>query len=66
MAGVRLGPYHRVLEVQQEFSSLFACIWAGGFGLSHEEVKRAAGLFYSFVFAIASAPCGFLYLITNT
>jgi len=30
--------------------------------LSHDEVKRAVGLFYGFVSAIASAPCSFLYL----
>jgi len=30
--------------------------------LSHDEVKRAVGLFYGFVLAIASAPCYFLYL----
>jgi len=30
--------------------------------LSHDEVKRGVGLFYGFVFAIASAPCDFLYL----
>ena len=29
--------------------------------MSHEEVKRAVGLFYSFVYVIASAPHGFLY-----
>jgi len=30
--------------------------------LSHDEVKRAVGLFHGFVSAIASAPCSFLYL----
>ena len=30
--------------------------------MSHDEVKRAVGLFYGFVLAIASAPCYFLYL----
>ena len=30
--------------------------------MSHDEVKRAVGLFYGFVFAIASTPCDFLYL----
>ena len=29
--------------------------------MSHEEVKRAVGLFYSFVYVIASALHGFLY-----
>jgi len=30
--------------------------------VSHERVKRVVGLFIGFVFAIASAPCDFLYL----
>jgi len=30
--------------------------------LSHDEVKRAVGLFHGFVSAIARAPCSFLYL----
>jgi len=33
-----------------------------GFDFSHEGVKRVVGLFIGFVFAIASAPCDFLYL----
>ena len=45
---------------------LIVCGGVGGFGLSHDEVKWAVGLFYSFVSAIASAPCCFLYLTTNT
>jgi len=40
---------------------LVAFVSMGGFGLSHDEVKRAVGLFYSFVYAIASGPCDFLY-----
>jgi len=36
----------------------------GVFDFSHEEVKRAFGLFIDFVFAIASAACSFLYLKT--
>jgi len=34
------------------------------FDFSHEEVKRAVGLFIGFVFAIASTACSFLYLKT--
>jgi len=46
---------------------MFDCFHlGGGFSLSHDEVKRAVALFYSFVFTIARAPCGFLYLTTNT
>ena len=30
--------------------------------MSHDEVKRAVGLFYGFVSVIASAPYCFLYL----
>jgi len=30
--------------------------------VSHDEVKRAVGLFYGFVSATASAPCSFLCL----
>ena len=30
--------------------------------MSHDEVKRVVGLLVGFVFAIASAPCDFLYL----
>jgi len=41
---------------------LIAVVRVRGFGLSHNKVKRAVGLFIGFVFAIASAPCGFLYL----
>jgi len=59
---VRLGPYHRVLGVRFWSSSLIACLRVGGICLSHEEVKRAVGLFSGFVSAIASAPCSFLYL----
>ena len=33
-----------------------------GFDFSYEGVKRVVGLFIGFVFAIASAPCDFLYL----
>jgi len=33
-----------------------------GFDFSDEGVKRVVGLFTGFVFAIASAPCDFLYL----
>ena len=33
-----------------------------GICLSHDEVKRAVGLFYSFVSPIASPSCSFLYL----
>ena len=33
-----------------------------GFDLSNEGVMRVVGLFIGFVFAIASAPWGFLYL----
>ena len=36
----------------------------GVFDFSHEEVKRAVGLFIGFVFAIASAACSFSYLET--
>jgi len=36
----------------------------GVFDFSHDEVKRAVGLFIGFVFAIASAACSFLYLKT--
>jgi len=32
-----------------------------GFDFSHEGVKRVVGLIPGFVFAIASAPCSFLY-----
>ena len=35
-----------------------------GFDFSHEDVKRAVGLFIGFVFAVASAACSFLYLKT--
>ena len=38
-----------------------------GFDFSHKEMKCVVGLFTGFVFAIASAPCYFLYLKpTNT
>jgi len=33
-----------------------------GFDFSYEGVKWVIGLLIGFVFAIASAPCGFLYL----
>jgi len=59
---VRLGPYYRVLGVRFRSSCLIACLWVGGICLSHDEVKRAVGLFCGFVCAIASAPCSFLYL----
>ena len=36
----------------------------GVFDLSHEEMEQAVGLLIDFVFAIASAACGFLYLKT--
>jgi len=32
------------------------------FDFCHQGVKRVVGLFIGFVFAIASAPCNFLYL----
>jgi len=41
---------------------LIAFLRAGGICLSHDEVKRAVGLFYGFVQVIASAPHPFLYL----
>ena len=66
VAGVRLGPYHRVLGVQFRSSCLIACLRVEGICLSHDEVKHTVGLFYSFVSAIASTPCCFLYLTTNT
>jgi len=59
---VRLGPYHRVLGVRRVVPCLIACLRAGGICLSHDEVKRAVGLFYGFVWVIASAPHRFLYL----
>ena len=59
---MRLGPYHRVLGVRFWSSCLIACLRVGGICLSHDEVKRAVGFFCGFVFAIASAPCDFLYL----
>jgi len=43
-------------------SCLISFLRVGGICLSHDEVKRAVGLFYGFVSAIASAPCSFLYL----
>jgi len=33
-----------------------------GFDFSYEGVKRVVRLFMGFVFAMASAPCDFLYL----
>jgi len=33
-----------------------------GSDFSHEGVNRVVGLFIGFVFTIACAPCGFLYL----
>ena len=63
---MQLGPYHRVLGVRFWASCLIAFVRVVGIGLSHDEVKRAVGLFHSFVSAIASAPCCFLYLTTNT
>ena len=36
-----------------------------GFDFSHEGVKRVVGLIIGFVYAIASAPCEFLYLKTT-
>ena len=33
-----------------------------GSDFAHEGVKQVVGLFIGFVFAIACAPCGFLYL----
>ena len=33
-----------------------------GFDLSYDEVNQAVALFISFVFAMASAPCSFLYV----
>jgi len=62
VAGVRLGPYHRVLGVRFWPSCLISFLRVGGICLSHDEVKRAVGLFDGFVSAIASAPCSFLYL----
>jgi len=44
------------------WSCLIALIWVGGFSLSYNEVKQAIGLFYGFVYVIASAPHRFLYL----
>ena len=42
---------------------MFDCLpTGGGICLSHDEVKRALGLFHGFVSAIASAPCSFLSL----
>jgi len=57
-----LGPYNRVLGVGFRSSCLIAFLGVGCLCLSHNEVKWAVGFFYGFVFAIASAPCGFLYL----
>ena len=59
---MRLGPYHRVLGVRSWSSCLLVFLQVGGICLSHEEVKRAIGLFCGFVSAIASAPWSFLYL----
>jgi len=36
-----------------------------GFDFSHEGMMWVVGFFYGFVFAIASAPCDFLYLINE-
>ena len=44
------------------WSCLIAVVRVWGFGLSHHEVKRAVALIIGFVFTIASALCGFLYL----
>jgi len=44
------------------WSRLSAFIRVGGFGLSPDEVKGAVGLFYGFVFTMASAPCDFFKL----
>ena len=38
------------------------CSGFEGFDFSHQGVKRVVGLLIGFVSAIASAPCGFLYL----
>jgi len=62
VACVRLGPYHRVLEVRIRSSCFIACLRVVGICLSNDEVKRAVGLFHGFVSAVASAPCSFLYL----
>jgi len=62
MAGVRLGPYLVVLGVRFWSSCLIAFLGVEGICLSHDEVRRAVGLFHGFVSAIASAPCSFLYL----
>jgi len=62
VAGGRLGPYHRVLGVRFWSLCLIACLRVVGICLSDDEVKLAVGLFHGFVSAIASAPCGFLYL----
>ena len=59
---MRLGPYHRVLGVRFRSLCLIACLRVGRICLSHDEVKRVVGLLVGFVFAIASAPCDFLYL----
>ena len=59
---MRLGPYHRVLRVRRAVPCLVACLRAGGICLSHDEVEWAVGLFYGFVWVIASAPHRFLYL----
>jgi len=45
VAGVRLGPYHRVLGVRFRSSCLIACLRVRGICLSHDEVMQAVGLF---------------------
>jgi len=62
VAGVRSGPYHSVFEVRRVGYVWLLSLGWGALGLSHEEVKRVVGLFYGFVFIIASALYGFLYL----
>jgi len=47
------------------FACLIALVWVGRLSLSHEEVKRAVGLFYGFVLAIPSAQGSFFYLNTD-
>jgi len=59
---VRLGLYQSVLGVQFRSSCLIPFLLVGGISFSHDEVKQVVGLFYDFVFVIASALYGFLYL----
>lgn len=43
-------------------SCLIVFLLVGGICWSHDEMKRAVGLFCDFSFTIDSPPCAFLYL----